>query len=67
MQTGYQHFSFFKKAMLKVTRIGKIDHVYSRFSFIDTIIVIGLLDNGCVKLWAFDPRTATTNVRKNII
>jgi hypothetical protein len=33
------------------------------FFFIDAIIAIGLLDSGCVKLWAFDPRTATTNVR----
>ena len=34
-------------------------------SFIDVIIVIGLLDSGCVKLWAFDPRSATSNVRLN--
>ncbi len=33
------------------------------FFFVDAIIAIGLLDTGCVKLWAFDPRTATTNVR----
>jgi hypothetical protein len=31
--------------------------------FIDVIIAIGLLDSGCVKLWAFDPRTATSTVR----
>ena len=37
------------------------------FFFIDVIITIGLLDSGCVKLWAFDPRTATTNVRGNIV
>lgn len=34
---------------------------------VDMIIVIGLLDNGCVKLWAFDPRSATTNVMNNRI
>ncbi|CAF0780863.1 unnamed protein product [Adineta ricciae] len=27
----------------------------------DVIITIGLLDSGCVKLWAFDPRTVTSN------
>jgi hypothetical protein len=34
--------------------------------FIDVIIAIGLLDSGCVKLWAFDPRTATSTVRIKI-
>jgi hypothetical protein len=32
--------------------------------YIDVIIAIGLLDSGCVKLWAFDPRSATSNVRE---
>lgn len=29
---------------------------------LDVIITIGLLDSGCVKLWAFDPRTASSTV-----
>ncbi len=40
--------------------------INSIFIFIDVIIAIGLLDTGCVKLWAFDPRTATSNVRQKI-
>ena len=36
--------------------------VFQKNNAPDVIIVIGLLDSGCVKLWAFDPRTATTNV-----
>jgi hypothetical protein len=65
MHNGYQHFLFFKKQMLQVYLTNKKTY-YIRFIFIDVIIVIGLLDTGCVKLWAFDPRTATTNVKINI-
>jgi hypothetical protein len=66
MQIGYQHFLFFKKPMLQVW-LTKKNNLKSVVFFIDVIITIGLLDSGCVKLWAFDPRTATTNVRGNIV
>ena len=33
---------------------------------LDVIIAIGLLDSGCVKLWAFDPCTASSNVRRQL-
>ncbi|CAF0886321.1 unnamed protein product [Rotaria sordida] len=35
--------------------------VFQKANAPDVIIAIGLLDSGCVKLWAFDPRTATSN------
>ncbi len=64
MPIGYRHFLSSKKAMHPVNLDMNIDFFFIKLFFnADVLIVIGLLDSGCVKLWAFDPRTATSNVR----
>ncbi|CAF3665666.1 unnamed protein product [Rotaria sp. Silwood1] len=35
--------------------------VFQKINVPENIMVIGLLDGGCVKSWTFDPRTATSN------
>ena len=62
MRIGSRHFLFSRNPMLQVPN--SLQNIFPiEFVFVDAIIAIGLLDSGCVKLWAFDPRTATTNVR----